>query len=74
METGELDFLDLDFENEAYYEVEIWEGGDCDGHFFHYKRDAARYFDKHAKNPGDCIKFRHAETDGGDCELIKEAR
>ena len=71
-EKGEINFLDLDEDNEGYYEVEIWESGDCDGHFFRWKRDAIRFFDKNAKHPSDCVKFHEAYRFGGNCRLIKE--
>ena len=74
MESGELDFLSLDFESYSYYEVEIWENGDCESHFFHYKQSAIRFFDKYAKNQSDCIKFRRSEYLGGDVYMIKEKK
>lgn len=74
MENGEIDLLDLDEENESYYEVELWENGDCNGHFFHYKRDAIRFFGKNAKHQSDCVKFHQAYCLGGDCKIIKENR
>jgi len=71
-DNGEISILDLDTENESYYEVEIWENGDCEGHFFHYKKDAIRFFDQNAKSQSDCIKFRQAEYLGGEARIIKE--
>lgn len=72
MRNGEINFFDIDFERQSYYEVELRENGDCDSHFFRYKMDAIRYFNKKAKHPSDCVKFHRAYCIGGECEIIKE--
>lgn len=70
--NGEISILDLDCENESYYEVELWESGDCEGHFFKYKQDANKFFKRNAKTLFDCIKFHQSEIDGGEVRIIKE--
>ena len=70
--NGEISILDLDCENESCYEVELWEGGDCESHYFKYRQDAIRFFKRNAKSLFDCIKFRQSEIDGGNVSIIKE--
>lgn len=72
MKTNEIDFLDLDEENRSYYEVELWRGGDCEGHFFARKADALRYFAQHGENEYDCVKHRRAYREGGDVAIVAE--
>ena len=72
MENKEINYFDLDDDWDSYYEVELWESGDCDSHFFAHKRDAIRFFDKNKKHPSDCVKRHYGEGLGGDTELVKE--
>ena len=72
--NGEISILDIDCENESYYEVELWESGDCDSHFFKYKQDAIRFFRKEARTLFDCVKYHGAQIDGGTVLIIKEVK
>ena len=62
----EINYLDVNDEM-SYYEVEIWENGDCDGQFFRTLRGAKAFFKSHAKDEFDCIK-KHCI--GGMCFII----
>ena len=56
----ELDFFDLNDEM-TYYEVEIWNNGECDdSKFFRTIGSAKSYLKKHAKSEYDCIKVHKA--------------
>lgn len=71
MEKGEINIFQIE-ECQVYYEVELWESGDCDSHFFHRKSQAISFFEKHKKHESDCVKLHYADVFGGDCELVKE--
>lgn len=71
MEKGEINIFQIE-DCPIYYEVELWESGDCDSHFFHRKSDALRFFDNNKKHESDCVKRHYADVLGGDCELVKE--
>lgn len=61
----EINFLDTD-DDMTYYEVEIWENGDCYGRFFRTLRGAKAFYKTNAKDESDCIK----KHDHGECDLV----
>ena len=62
----EINYLDLN-DDMNYYEVEIWENGDCDSRYFRTLRGAKSFFKNNAKDEFDCIK-KHCR--GGWCFIV----
>lgn len=63
---------EIDTYTQGYYEVELWAGGDLEGHYFLTKREATQYFNSHKKHPSDCVKYHEPINLGGDTQTIKE--
>ena len=70
--SKEINFIDLE-DYPSYYEVDLWGSGDCDSHFFHYRKEAIDYFNKHKSHKDDNVKHFECSYYGDyECQLIKE--
>ena len=61
----EIDFFDLN-DDMVYYEVEIWNDGDCDSRYFRSLKSAKSFYKANAKNESDCIK----KHDHWECYIV----